>query len=97
MSKTSFNEIMTVEDSLQSGNVFVNGISDEPAHMDSYMTVIDFNNLMDWIRTETFPIETIKECIEYWLSNTNCGPIAKILAKTLTLWIENEFYSKLKM
>ena len=34
-----------IEDCLSEHNVFVNGLTGKPAHSDSYMTVVDFENL----------------------------------------------------
>jgi hypothetical protein len=34
-----------VEDYLQNNNCFLNGLTDKPCHMDSYMTVVDYKNI----------------------------------------------------
>ncbi len=39
------NEQMEIEDYLQEQGVFKNGISGKTAHCDSYMTIVDFENL----------------------------------------------------
>lgn len=41
----SFDEQLEIEDYLQEQGVFKNGISGKRAHSDSYMTVVDFENL----------------------------------------------------
>lgn len=41
---------LEIEDMLQANNVFVNGLTNKPAHSDSYMTVVEPENAMKVIK-----------------------------------------------
>lgn len=70
-----------IEDYLQGKEVFLNGISGKPAHSDSYMTVLDYNNLDGVLQNNPFSLESWKEAIDYWLTNENMQPPLKLAAK----------------
>ena len=46
-----------IEDYLQSQNVFTNGLTDKPCHMNSYMTVLSFDKLETIIKSNKFTKE----------------------------------------
>ena len=70
-----------IEDYLQSKNVFLNGITNKPAHSDSYMTIVDYNNLDEVLQDNPYNLSSWKEAIEYWLTNENMQPPLKLVAK----------------
>lgn len=41
----TYGDIMEIEDRLQASGVFENGLDGRPAHMDCYMTIIDYKKL----------------------------------------------------
>jgi hypothetical protein len=73
-------KLWEIEDYLQFEGVFVNGLTDRPAHMDSYMTVIDFK-ILDSVDLEKFKPEEWQQAIEEWSSSDI--PVAKLLASTM--------------
>ena len=79
----TFDDILAVEDSLQEGSVFLNGISGKPCHSDSYMTVVDFNKLNEWFAKGLFTKEQLLPCIDYWKTNANMQPPLRLVALTL--------------
>lgn len=78
-----WNDILTVEDSLQQAHVFLNGFSNRPCHSDSYMTVVDFAALDAWLKTEPFTLEVLQYCVEYWQTNENMQPPLKIVSASV--------------
>ena len=74
----------TIEDFLQHNEVFKNGIRGNPCHMDSYMTIVDYNALdtaLEVLIEEYKPTEQEwNNIVESWLSNPNNQPPAKIVA-----------------
>lgn len=72
-----------MEQAFSNAGVFRNGISDRPAHMDSYMTVIDFVRFDEtWTKIKNdFTREEWKAACEYWLSQNYLSPMAGLLAR----------------
>jgi len=77
--------VWAVEDSLQAAGVFRNGIRDTPAHSDSYMTIVSFTHLEEWIKKQTFPKELLAQCVEYWTTNVNQQPPLKLVGYYLKI------------
>jgi hypothetical protein len=76
-----------LEDFLQHNKVFINGLSGRTAHMDSYMTVVDFIALEKALAllTETYKLESqdwVKP-VTHWLMNPNMQPPALIIGVEL--------------
>lgn len=78
-----FDNWMEVEDSLQESHVFLNGIRGTPCHSDSYMTVVSFDALWEWYKTQTFSKELLQSCVNYWSTNPNMQPPLRMVAKFL--------------
>lgn len=80
----TWNQIMAVEDSLQTAGVFYNGFTGRRnCHSDSYGTCVDFAKLAEWQAGTPFPPEQLATCIEYWLGNPNYQPPLRLVALTL--------------
>ena len=75
-----------MEDLFQEAGVFVNGLTDRPAHMDSYMTVLDFTVFeKTWLEIkDKFTKEEWLDSSEYWISMAYICPMANLLGKTIT-------------
>lgn len=75
-----------MEELLQDAGVFRNGIDDRPAHMDSYMTVIDFVIFeKTWFEIkDKFTKEEWLDSAEYWLSMGYLSPTIKLLSRLIT-------------
>ena len=75
-----------MEDLFQEAGVFVNGLTDRPAHMDSYMTVLDFTVFeKTWLEIkDKFTKEEWLDSSEYWISMSYICPMASLLGKTIT-------------
>lgn len=84
MKEFTWNDIMEVEDSLQTADIFFNGSTGRRnCHSDSYGTCVDFAKLDAWWNTQKFEIEQIKYCVEYWKENVNMQPPLRLIAFTL--------------
>jgi len=70
-----------IEDYLQSKDCFLNGITGKPAHSDSYMTVLDYNNLDGVLQDNPYSLDDWKKAIDYWLTNENMQPPLILAAK----------------
>lgn len=72
-----------VEDYLQDNNVFINAMSNKPCHSDSYMTVVDYDKLI-----ECFPgpyaVDKWQTMVDYWLGIETHIPALKLVALELT-------------
>jgi hypothetical protein len=80
-SEFEFENILEVEESMQDAQIFINTLNGRrTAHPDSYMTVVDFDQLEKWTKERKFSSEQMTYCCEYWKSNVNCGPTWKIAA-----------------
>lgn len=80
----TFDEIMEVEDSLQLAGVFRNGLQPEQtAHSDSYMTIVEYPILNEWLKTQPFTPERLADCVDYWLTNPNMQPPLRLVAKAV--------------
>jgi len=83
-----------IEGFLQHNEVFKNGIRNTPCHMDSYMTIVDFNALdtaLDILIEEYNPSEKEwNNIVNAWLSNPNNQPPAKLIA----LYINRKIINK---
>ena len=84
-SKNEFeiDDVHALEDCLGSYNVFLNGISNEPCHPDSYMTIVDFANLKKAIKEIDAPKSLMELAINYWITNPNNQPPLRLVALTL--------------
>jgi hypothetical protein len=80
--------IMEVEDSLQEAGIFRNGIRDTPCHSDSYMTLVCYRRLDQWMPAQTFPRDLLDYCIQYWSTNPNMQPPLRIVAASLKRFLE---------
>ncbi len=73
------NDVHDVEDYLSNWGVFVNGISGEPSHSDSYMSIIDMQVLKEAIASIQIPKGLLKICLDYWEQNPNVGVCLKMV------------------
>jgi len=64
---TEFETMLEVEEWLQDNDVFYNGISNKSCHSDSYMTMVNFENLDKAIQDAEFKESVIKDTIAYWM------------------------------
>lgn len=71
---------LEIEDILQNDNVFLNGISGRPSHMDSYMTIIDYVVLEKSLDKIILTTDQWNEMIIYWEGNSYLSPNASQLA-----------------
>jgi len=87
------NNIEELEDFLHSEGVFFNPLKGEKhiAHMDSYMTCIDFNILYKSFLAvkSNFSDEQWKEMIKYWKSHSYCSPNCGIIADMFSFYLNN--------
>jgi len=70
-----------MEDEFQNRNVFLNGISGEPCHSDSYMTIIDidaYDKAWEEIKSLATKEEWLTMC-DYWICQGYLTPILKLL------------------
>ena len=72
-----------VEDYLQEQGVFVNGLTDRPAHMDSYMTVMDFQKLDKALASCPFTAEQMLNAAEGMEGFAYLSPMASLTSKIL--------------
>lgn len=79
---------LVIEDYLQSKNVFLNGLNDKPAHMDSYMTVIDYENLKKALEESKFTKEQWESCIPEWEHYGYLSPMSALLGKIIKRYLE---------
>jgi len=87
-------KILEIEDYLQDKDVFINGISGKPAHMDSYMSIIDFKKLEQAVKKSSFTQKEWKEAAESWEVVSYISPTTKLLSKTIQRWLtDNSFFS----
>ncbi len=77
-----------IEDFLSENEVFLNAISGEPSHSDSYMTVVDFGALRTVLKKNTFKKEDWLLAIECW-KRQNVVPTLKVLGKTVERMFES--------
>lgn len=82
-------KVHDIEDYLANRDVFVNGLDGRRAHMDSYMTVIDFINLDKAYKESEFKKEDWEEGVEYWKRHEYLSPTIGILRRTIERWISN--------
>lgn len=75
--------IAEIEDHLQSHHVFLNGISKQPCHSDSYLTTVSFDALDRAWEAGGFSSQDWSQAIEYWLTNENMQPPLRLVALTL--------------
>ena len=81
----TFDEIMEVEGSLQTSDIYYNGISGRKnCHSDSYMTCVDFAALAAWRAKNLFPVDLMNDCIDYWKTNQNMQPPLRLIAAVLS-------------
>ena len=83
-------KVLEMEDFLSERDVFLNGISGEPASLGSYMTVFDYLvlfNLWDEL-VETFGKEVIKHAVKYYKHQSYLGPSFKLMHSFLQRKVE---------
>lgn len=76
----TFEQICEVEDSLQEAAVFWNPFLDQPAHSDSYGTLVRYPQLDAWWASRPFTAEQLRGCVDYWLTNPNMQPPLRLVA-----------------
>lgn len=72
-----------METDFSNAGVFVNGINNRKSHMDSYMTVMDFqvfDKTWEEIKDKYTRDEWSKAC-DYWLGMNYISPMAGLLAR----------------
>lgn len=79
-----------IEDYLQSQYVFENGLNGKPAHMDSYMTIIDIKKLTNALKTSPFTKDDMMNASAHWEKQAYLSPILKLLA----IYV-NRYYDKI--
>jgi hypothetical protein len=85
-------KILDIEQHLQNNQVFTNGISGKPCHMDSYMTTLDFEKLKSSIEKSEFTKEDWLAAADYWENKVGyLGPIIKLTGKTVNRWIKEGY------
>jgi len=82
-------ESWEIEDYLQEQGVFLNGLTGEPAHSDSYMTVISFKALEEAFNNSKFKKEVWEHCVEEWIYQGYLTPIKKLLGLTIKRWLNS--------
>lgn len=82
--------IFEMEETFESEGVFVNAIRETPAHMDSYMTVMDFPKFFEaWDKVkEKFTREQWISACDYWLMQNYLSPMAGLLARMVKRKLE---------
>lgn len=79
-----FDMIGGVEDFLQHNKVFINGITGNTAHSDSYMTIVDYDALEKALNAVDDKFKPTKEdwkvCIDYWKNNVNMQPPLRLVS-----------------
>ena len=85
--KGTWESTMAMEDFLQHNRVFVNGITGQTCHSDSYMTCVDYQALdkaLGVLEEHYKPtVEDWKAHLRYWLTNQNMQPPLKLVALCL--------------
>lgn len=77
-----------IEQFLQDEDVFLNGISGKPAHMDSYMTVLDYGALRTALKKNPFSQDDWNTAISYWETQAYLSPTIGLLAKTMRRYVD---------
>ena len=85
--KFIYDDILDVEESLMQFGVFYNNFINKDCrpvkqncHMDSYMTLVDFEKLIIWFNKKEFNNDLLKFVIKYWKTNYNSQPPARMTA-----------------
>jgi hypothetical protein len=81
----SFSIILEIEDYLQEKGVFIKNIDGTVAHMEAYGTIVNFDRLSPALMEGLYTTEQWTYAVNYWLSNPNVGPPAKIVAKFIQI------------
>jgi hypothetical protein len=79
-----------VTDYLQNRDVFVNGFSGKPAHMYSYLTVIDYDAIDKALKESPFTTEQLKEVSEEYENDHYLTPIAKLTSNIINRFLKKE-------
>lgn len=73
--------VWEIEDELQNARVFCNGFDhSKTAHMDSYMTCVDYFALGAYLKDNPFPVEQWKRACYEWSNNVNYSPPARLVS-----------------
>lgn len=72
-----------IEDYLQEAGCFVNGLNDRPAHMDSYMTVLEYPKLNKALDSPPFTKEELLEAADNMIYFGYLSPIAALTGKII--------------
>ena len=83
-----------IEELLSDLEVFFFFFSGQPAHMDSYMTVIDFGALRTALKKNTFSRKDWDKAVEYWELHGYLSPTIKLLASTMKRLLDNPVWIK---
>ena len=78
-----------IEQFLQDENVFENGLNGRPAHMDSYMTVIDFGKLKAAVAKAPFSKDELFAACKEWEASSYLSPIHKLLSIYVKKMVDN--------
>lgn len=85
-------KIMEMNDYLHQNGVFYNNLGGETrlAHMDSYMTCINFQKLEEcWnYLKNNYTFEEWQKMIQEWKDNAYCSPNCGILAHMFKFWLD---------
>jgi len=84
----TYGDIMEIEDHLQESGVFENGIDGRPAHMDAYITVIDYKKLDCAFRDikNNYTVEQWRQIAGHWESHAYLSPNQA----QLSFWVKRQ-------
>lgn len=92
MKTLSMSNIISVEVILHKHDVFVNGFTNDTAHMNDEYTVVNYIRLEHCIKAEKFEKEKINACVEHWLSDSQSSRPIILVAKSIKRWLSNGTY-----
>lgn len=77
---TTYNDILEIEEYLYDLGLFVSMFDDNrKADPDAYGTILAYDKV-DQIDLSEFPLDAWPEAVEYWKTNSNCGPALILVA-----------------
>jgi len=77
-----------IEDHLQANNVFINAMTGRSAHIASYMTILDYDNLLTVFKQNKYTIQQLEVCIPEWMNDGYLSPIYKLLSMVVDRYIK---------
>ena len=87
--------IVNVEGFLHQHGVFVNGFTNEPAHMNDDYTVVDYKRLEGCMKSQKVEKIIILTCINHWTTKPEYNRPIKLVAQCLKRWVNNGAYNRI--